>query len=71
MFTPGAETSGLTCPDPCTGPRELKLAIAGVNIVALLMRICFAERPVGFEPMIDINNSPFAFEKPRAGMTVL
>src|SRR5258708_1737980 len=25
-FTPGAEMSGLICPKPCTGPRELKSA---------------------------------------------
>src|SRR5258708_5091486 len=34
MFTPGAEMSGLICPNPCTGPLELKSAVSPTKIGA-------------------------------------
>src|SRR5260370_10714689 len=33
MVTPGAETSGLICPQPRTGPRELNPAICPTKLV--------------------------------------
>src|SRR6266851_2411359 len=69
MLTPGALTSGLIWPSPCTGPRELKSAIDGEKIVAALMRIFFAES--GPAPIIDFRNSPFACDKPSVGIADL
>src|SRR5690242_1934676 len=69
MLTPGALTSGLIWPSPCTGPRELKSAIDGEKTVAAFMRTIFADS--GPAPMIDFRNSPLACDMPRVGITDL
>src|SRR5713101_5254179 len=69
IFTPGALTSGLIWPSPCTGPRELKAAIDGANTSAELMRTAFAE--TGPAPMIDLRNSPLACDIPSVGIADL
>src|SRR4030081_3541885 len=68
-FTPGALMSGLILTRPCTGPRELKSAMAGPKTVAELIRIVLPE--TGPVPMIDFRYSPFAFDMPSVGIADL
>src|SRR5260370_13102275 len=69
MLTPGALTSGLIWPSPCTGPRELKSAIAGPKTVAELMRAFLVETPDA--SVSDFRNRPLFSDTPSVGMADL